>query len=54
MICSKEEGLKIFPCASEYSNLIVEDVQRFGDCRGFFTNDNVSELTHAAGGCSFP
>ncbi|MFA5082919.1 MAG: hypothetical protein WC474_10265 [Hydrogenophilaceae bacterium] len=50
VIGSKEEGLKqIFSSASEYSSLIVEYVQRFGDFQGFFTKDNVSELTHAAG-----
>jgi hypothetical protein len=27
----------------------VEYVQRFGDFQGFFTKDNVAELTHAAG-----
>lgn len=50
VIGSKEEGLKqIFSSASEYSSLIVEYVQRFGDFQGFFTKDNVAELTHAAG-----
>jgi hypothetical protein len=50
VIGSKEEGLKqIFSSASEYSSLIVEYVQRFGDFQGFFTRDNVAELTHAAG-----
>lgn len=50
VIGSKEEGLKqIFSSASEYSSLIVEYVQRFGGFQGFFTKDNVSELTHAAG-----
>ena len=50
VIGSKEEGLKqIFSSASEYSSLIIEYVQRFGDFQGFFTKDNVSELTHAAG-----
>ncbi len=49
VIGSKEEGLKqIFSSASEYSSLIVEYVQRFGDFQGFFTKDNVAELTHAA------
>ena len=50
VIGSKEEGLKqIFSSASEYSSLIVEYVQRFGDFQGFFTKDNVADLTHAAG-----
>jgi hypothetical protein len=50
VIGSEEEGLKqIFSSASEYSSLIVEYVQRFGDFQGFFTKDNVSRLTHAAG-----
>ncbi len=50
VIGSKEEGLKqIFSSASEYSSLIVEYVQRFGDFQGFFTKDNVAELTRAAG-----
>ncbi len=50
VIGSKEEGLKqIFSSASEYSSLIVEYVQRFGDFQGFFTKDNVANLTEAAG-----
>lgn len=50
VIGSREEGLKqIFSSASEYSSLIVEYVQRFGDFQGFFTKDNVADLTHAAG-----
>jgi hypothetical protein len=50
VIGSKEEGLKqIFSSASEYSSLIIEYVQRFGDFQGFFTKDNVAELTQAAG-----
>lgn len=50
VIGSKEEGLKqIFSSASEFSSLIVEYVQRFGDFQGFFTKDNVADLTHAAG-----
>lgn len=50
VIGSEEEGLKqIFSSASEYSSLIVEYVQRFGDFQGFFTKGNVSRLTHAAG-----
>jgi len=27
----------------------MEYVQRFGDFKGFFTKQNVAELTHAAG-----
>jgi hypothetical protein len=50
VIGSKEEGLKqIFSSASEHSSLIIEYVQRFGDFDGFFTKQNVAELTHAAG-----
>jgi len=50
VIGSKEHGLKqIFSSASEHSSLIIEYVQRFGDFEGFFTRDNVAELTHAAG-----
>ncbi|EAU54289.1 hypothetical protein [Mariprofundus ferrooxydans] len=50
VIGSKEDGLKqIFSSASEHSSLIIEYVQRFGDFDGFFTKDNVAELTHAAG-----
>lgn len=50
VIGSRAEGLKqIFSSASEYSSLIVEYVQRFGDFQGFFTKDNVAHLTHAAG-----
>ncbi len=50
VIGSKEEGLKqIFSSASEYSSLIIEYVQRFGDFQGFFTKENVAELTQAAG-----
>jgi len=50
VIGSKEEGLKqIFSSASEHSSLIIEYVQRFGSFDGFFTKDNVAELTHAAG-----
>ena len=50
VIGSKEEGLKqIFSSASEHSSLIIEYVQRFGNFEGFFTKDNVAELTHAAG-----
>ena len=46
----KEEGLKqIFSSASEYSSLIIEYVQRFDGFQGFFTKDNVAELTRAAG-----
>lgn len=50
VIGSQEEGLKqIFSSASEHSSLIIEYVQRFGDFQGFFTKQNVAELTHAAG-----
>jgi len=50
VIGSKDEGLKqIFSSASEHSSLIIEYVQRFGDFEGFFTKDNVAELTYAAG-----
>jgi hypothetical protein len=50
VIGSEEEGLKqIFSSASEYSSLIIEYVQRFGDFQGFFTKGNVARLTHAAG-----
>jgi len=47
---SREEGLKqIFSSASDFSSLIVEYVQRFGDFQGFFTRENVALLTFAAG-----
>lgn len=50
VIGSKAEGLKqIFSNASEHSSLIIEYVQRYGDFNGFFTRQNVAELTHAAG-----
>lgn len=50
VIGSREEGLKqIFSSASEHSSLIIEYVQRFNDFQGFFTKENVAELTHAAG-----
>jgi hypothetical protein len=50
VIGSKEDGLKqIFSSASEHSSLIVEYVQRFGDFNGFFTKQNVADLTHPAG-----
>lgn len=50
VIGSREEGLKqIFSSASEHSSLIVEYVQRFGNFDGFFTKQNVAELTEAAG-----
>ena len=49
-IGSRQEGLKqIFSSASEFSSLIIEYVQRFGDFHGFFTKDNVAKLTYAAG-----
>jgi hypothetical protein len=47
---SREEGLKqIFSSASDFSSLIIEYVQRFGDFQGFFARDNVARLTFAAG-----
>lgn len=50
VIGSKSEGLKqIFSSASEHSSLIIEYVQRFDGFQGFFTKDNVAQLTHAAG-----
>jgi hypothetical protein len=50
VIGSKDEGLKqIFSNASDHSSLIIEYVQRFGAFKGFFTKQNVAELTHAAG-----
>ncbi|WP_455376625.1 hypothetical protein [Kaarinaea lacus] len=50
IIGSQEEGIKqIFSSASEHSSLIIEYVQRFGDFTGFFTKQNVADLTHAAG-----
>ena len=50
IIGSQEEGIKqIFSSASEHSSLIIEYVQRFGDFTGFFTRQNVADLTHAAG-----
>ena len=50
IIGSQEEGLKqIFSSASEHSSLIIEYVQRFGEFNGFFTKQNVADLTHAAG-----
>jgi hypothetical protein len=50
VIGSREQGLKqIFSSASEHSSLIIEYVQRFDSFQGFFTRENVAELTHAAG-----
>ena len=50
VIGSRDEGLKqIFSSASEHSSLIIEYVQRFNNFEGFFTKDNVAELTRAAG-----
>jgi len=50
VIGSKDEGLKqIFSSASEHSSLIIEYVQRYGGFEGFFTKENVAELTYAAG-----
>ncbi len=40
---------QIFSEASDFSSLIIEYVQRFGDFQGFFTRDNVAKLTYAAG-----
>jgi len=49
-IGSRSEGLKqIFSSASDFSSLIIEYVQRFGDFQGFFTKGNVAKLTFAAG-----
>ncbi|MDD2770244.1 MAG: hypothetical protein PHT19_16085 [Methylococcus sp.] len=49
-IGSRSAGLKqIFSSASDFSSLIIEYVQRFGDFKGFFTKDNVAKLTYAAG-----
>ncbi|MBN2678967.1 MAG: hypothetical protein JXR24_01925, partial [Acidithiobacillaceae bacterium] len=50
VIGSEQEGLKqIFSSASEHSSLIIEYVQRFGGFQGFFTKENVADLTAAAG-----
>jgi len=50
VIGSREDGIKqIFSSASEHSSLIIEYVQRFGEFDGFFTRQNVAQLTHAAG-----
>jgi hypothetical protein len=50
VIGSRDQGLKqIFSSASEHSSLIIEYVQRFDDFQGFFTKENVADLTHAAG-----
>jgi hypothetical protein len=50
VIGSRDEGLKqIFSSASEHSSLIIEYVQRFDGFNGFFTKQNVAELTEAAG-----
>jgi hypothetical protein len=40
---------QIFSSASDFSSLIIEYVQRFGDFQGFFTRENVALLTYAAG-----
>lgn len=43
VIGSEDEGLqRIFSSDSEYSRLIVEYVQRFGDFQGFFTQGDVA------------
>jgi hypothetical protein len=50
VVGSREEGLKqVFSSASQFSALIIEYVQRYGDFQGFFTKDNVALLTAAAG-----
>ncbi|MEL5848339.1 MAG: hypothetical protein U7M05_03130 [Candidatus Igneacidithiobacillus chanchocoensis] len=50
VIGSEQEGLKqIFSRASEHTSLIIEYVQRFHGFQGFFTKDNVADLTAAAG-----
>jgi hypothetical protein len=50
VVGSREDGLKqVFSNASEFSALIIEYVQRYGDFQGFFTKDNVALLTAAAG-----
>ncbi len=50
VVGSRDAGLKqVFSTASQFSALIVEYVQRFGDFQGFFTRDNVARLTEAAG-----
>ncbi len=50
VVGSREEGLKqVFSNASEFSSLIIEYVQRYGDFQGFFTRENVALLTEAAG-----
>lgn len=50
VVGSREAGLKqVFSQASEYSALIIEYVQRYGDFQGFFTRENVALLTEAAG-----
>jgi hypothetical protein len=50
VVGSRDDGLKqIFSTASEFSALIIEYVQRFGNFQGFFTRDNVALLTAAAG-----
>ncbi|ADL54126.1 hypothetical protein Galf_0081 [Gallionella capsiferriformans ES-2] len=50
VVGSREEGLKqVFSNASQFSALIIEYVQRYGDFQGFFTRENVALLTAAAG-----
>ncbi|WP_308388401.1 hypothetical protein [Acidithiobacillus sp. AMEEHan] len=50
VIGSEQEGLKqIFSRASTHTSLIIEYVQRFHGFQGFFTKDNVADLTAAAG-----
>ena len=50
VVGSPSEGIQqIFSTPSRYSSIIIEYVQRFSDFNGFFTRENVSELTRAAG-----
>ena len=50
VIGSEQEGLKqIFSRASTHTSLIIEYVQRFHGFEGFFTKENVADLTAAAG-----
>jgi len=49
VVGSRTSGLKqIFSNPSQFSALIIEYVQRFGNFQGFFTRDNVAKLTAAA------
>ncbi len=48
LVGSPEQGLKqTFTQASENTLLVNEYIHRFGDFDGFFTKDNVTELTRA-------